>query len=89
MRWPYLPATPCQERTLRRRAGVVVISVTGNTAQVSQFDQVTPQVAPPRLTAQGTLLAGGAFGKPELHARDGGRTWTKVSEGVVLMHVLA
>jgi hypothetical protein len=42
--------------------------------------------APPRLTAQGTLLvSGGAFGTPELHAsRDGGKTWTKVSETISL-----
>jgi hypothetical protein len=43
------------------------------------------KIAPPRLTQQGTMLVtGGAFGKPELHAsKDGGKTWSKVSEGVV------
>lgn len=48
------------------------------------------KIAPPRLTPQGTLLvAGGAFGKPELQAsKDGGKTWTKVSESIELAEQL-
>jgi hypothetical protein len=44
------------------------------------------KVAPPRRTPQGTLLlTGGVFSKPELQAsKDGGKTWTKVSDSIEL-----